>query len=469
MSWNSTRALLASSAGALALAAGSWFALRDARASGCTSASSEAHGPALAPEAPLEIDATRTEVDARADAEALATIDGHNATLRWTGDAAGLHQRTTFHLRPGCIIRGIVVDRAGEPIDHAEVSLSRSSEWSDADGSFQLDISPEWLASVRAESPLIVRKQGHSPAVIEGFGGRVLAAPDGVLSERLVLGESLTITGHFVDERGRAASRGRVRIVDATPLDPSRADSETLEKSDCAFDSNAGFELDGLLPRSYVLECELYAPMVSFRTTSILAGSHDVEIPIPSDALVEKVRGYLLTSDGASLADAKLDVAFPFASQVWWPKRSQVGGPSRVTTSRDGAFELDDVPSANAWIVIEHPSVPAQSVPLAGLDLHGEITLVAKRRARLQLDRFDRDLPGVTIAMLDASGVAASWEPTTDTTSSLSGAVIALDRGRSNPLTTLEGKYTLVVRDGAAELLHREVVLAAEQTNRVSP
>ena len=475
MESSSKRVLLAASCAACVLAASVGLALREQPAP----VASIAVAGALEPSGEeCELPGEPAQTLAR-DVVDVPVLAGDELSTELEGPVT-VNARELYRPRtnpPAFSVSGRVVDQRGQPVENAEVRVSWSLSRTDRDGAFEIGLWDRMLEQVDAAMPLVVRKQGLQPALIENFGARILGATSNTLFHQVVLDDELSISGRLVDGNGRPVARGRVRLVDATPLVPDFEGSHFLEQASHTFDSSAGFRLGGLLPRSYVLECELHLPLVSFRTDAIPAGTHDLELRVPAGALIEKVHGYLLTSDGASLAGAKLDIAFQHAINNWWPKRSQLGGTPRATTAHGGGFELLDVPSANAWVIVEHPSILTQALPLAGLDLQRDVTLIARRRARFQLERFDENLPGLTLDLLESTnGAPALWEPSAGLTSYLINSVVALEGGSSKPLTTLEGRFNLVWRNEKAlpneknvELTRREIELVAGQTTIVGP
>jgi hypothetical protein len=75
----------------------------------------------------------------------------------------------------------------------------------------------------------------------------------------------------------------------------------------------------------------------------------------------------------------------------------------------------------------------------------------------------------VNVDLLDAAGAGATWESAPGQTLRLRSQPVPLTAGRSDPLTSLEGRYTVRVSNGNTELVYREIELFAGQTTRVEP
>src|SRR5262249_16135497 len=101
---------------------------------------------------------------------------------------------------------GVVTNGRGALVPDAEVGFGAWHAPTTAFGAYQLVLEPG--AQIVAEQTLFAGTQGWCPAVVHGFGVRVLAAANGDVEQDLTLpAPSTGVAGRVVDDAGRPLAR----------------------------------------------------------------------------------------------------------------------------------------------------------------------------------------------------------------------------------------------------------------------
>jgi hypothetical protein len=379
----------------------------------------------------------------------------------------------------GVFVEGVVVHADGSPASGATVKIGRVATPTTAtgkgpvDGRFRLLIDEHVRRSLDPRTPLFAQADGFQPALIADFGRAILDARGALLDQRIELpGPELRITGTIVDPDGRPIPNANayVRVVDGTELFlPLRQD--TFLEQWCGSGPDGGFRVCNLLPRSYVLECTLLQPKSRFRSEPILAGTSDVVLRVPSAGVVPRVAGRVVDRSGAPVAGARVSVEFEYRGFEFapcWPAEELAERKGAVVCDAGGAFELRDVWTPNAHLVVDGASIAPQAIALDGHDFSGDLQVIAQRLCSLRLEGFDRDLASAKFDLRDASGHLA---PSSTLWWSEQGGLDAaqFEAGRTADQFFGEGHYVLTLTRGQREILHRDVELVPGQPLVVVP
>jgi hypothetical protein len=338
-------------------------------------------------------------------------------------------------------ISGRVRDAAG-PVGGASLQLGfdQATE-SDAQGRFE-------FAAPRQPARLLALRRGWQPVVLEGIerGRRDL--------EVAFTAPALTITGTVRGALG--PPRPGCRIVLADPIRVADYGSAELFCSDldaalATSDAEGRFAIGGLAQRSYQLLVVDTATGAAFTSEPIAAGSQDVVVAVPGDAVVEVLRGQVVDRRGLPVAGAVAHVYLAL------PGAEGVLPGATATTGDDGWFELRGVSRRIAQLGVGKAGwrFVARSVASAaanGLPLRIEL----ERMCAVQVE----GAAGLAVAFLGADGGLLAAE-THSEGMVLSSSAIELRNGRSPVVTLPESTATMVWSRDRQELGRRAVLLDA--------
>ncbi len=361
------------------------------------------------------------------------------------------------------ILHGIVLGSRNELIEGARVGLDRSQTTTDRYGSFELVIPNH---SLRPNASLVAGKAGWQSTVLEGFGARArdAAGRDEPIELRLP-GPSLSISGRILDAEGRPM-RGmpifpwqeRMAFANMTPedlaIDPSSMPFDVAGNSIHAFDktaSDGSFTIAGLRDKSYRLR--LYDPKRPFVFTSeaFAAGSTDVEITIPENAIRKQVSGVLRTRDGNAVANASISFWIAGIDNGLSIVRQ---GHLVGSTDQDGQFALTSIPRYCGTLGFSSDGIETLEIDLDPLDPGEDLELTALRLGHFKVEVVtDPELArGCTV--IDAEG-----ETLQVTKRTLGGIGIStwvqLEKGKSAVLSFSERAVMLIIHGTDGQELAR--------------
>lgn len=348
------------------------------------------------------------------------------------------------------VVTGIVLDDTLQPAANATVRLYTHTTKTDESGRFRL-LPKE---GIPADAPLVAGKSGVQPAIVAGFGALVVPDAPPPPEQRLVLGgPALTIRGRVVDAQDRPQHNWQVVLLDGVNLTPgmfpstrveSLADEQQGGRTTTKHDGS--FVLRGLAPRAYALRCLNLETLVNFQSEPIEAGSSDVLLRVPADAVFEKLDGRVVAHDGSGVANARVTLKLirERGTNGW---TSVDGVPS--TTDEQGRFTLNNVPRVWTYLSIDGDAVLPVQLNLDGVDSSVELAITVPRRCHFRfestangaelpdaLELHDASGRGETLWLINANG----WTSSTR---------MLLTGGKSLVISAGDGAKTLVLfRDG---------------------
>lgn len=262
--------------------------------------------------------ADRTTWSATSDGEGLVSMEGVPAS----GDAvltvsmAGYEDREWSSLpaaglvkdgRPVALelevtdgaltVQGVVLDRAGRPIEGARVGLGLERQLTGVDGRFRLSRSSE-LEALRGPQPLVAAAVGLRPVTLlpaqdgAGHGGW----PDWI--EVRLTEDTLRIEGVVLGSEGDPMPGAEVWIADPTAIGSVSGRLELLERLGSTYgyfwetfrtDQRGRFVVPRLAERNYVLRVIDRSTFLASEGVAVPAGATDAVLRLPGDAGMEEL------------------------------------------------------------------------------------------------------------------------------------------------------------------------------------
>lgn len=369
---------------------------------------------------------------------------------------------------------GVVLDPRAEPVPGARVSLGQALVTCDGEGRFR--ISPgsafvpddERVANAQqAPLELVAVHPGHLPARMS------LADHDPEQPLELVLGaEPLAIRGRVLDAEGRARTGVQVWLLD--PTDFGSEISQVSEGMTAAFsvtvedvlrggygrrgtrtDAEGGFELDGLIERTYSLA--LFDPASAERggPFEVEAGRSEVELVLPGGGGV-RVAGRVLSLSGAPIAGVELRAQG--VSTGNFNDQPPGDASAGLTTDAEGRFVFERLVPTGTLLVLQHPRLMFRTVELDGRDDLDHLELVEPLLCELQVDLTRSpeladqlqvlDGAGQPLGLLESFGVGF-----------MTGEDARFTDGLSEVLSVPESGRVLVLNKEGLEVMRRPLTL----------
>lgn len=362
-------------------------------------------------------------------------------------------------------VRGVVLDERGVGIAGAQVRIAGNAVNTDENGRFDLEED-----SVRPDSELVAIKTGYAPGWVAGLAPRLLA-------ERLVedveirlAGPPRSITGRAVDADGEPLEGWRVSLAGAVvypsmgiPVELAAAGRYGRD-SGPRTDDDGRFEVDGLAPQRYRVRLIDTRTGLVFDSAEIEAGARDVEIRLPADAWRDEVRGRVVSTLGAPVANVRIAVLYPIVEGHGF---SESGHAQETSSDSDGEFELEDVPRRGLKVSVSGASVKgAQIVVPDDADPRAVVlTVTIERSFRLETAPEERI---EEFEVLDARG--ARLQMAAQTTTSIRGDFrVELDAGRWPVCAVSEEGATLVLYRAGAEVRRVPITWTGERVQVLRP
>ena len=319
-------------------------------------------------------------------------------------------------------VRGLVVDSLGRPVDGARVAFGVETTTTGADGKFAfLERDPESMnaqlaGDVGAPRTMKALKSGLLPAFYEAPAD-AQGAPR--WPARVVLrleGEPLEISGRLLGTDGKPLEGARVFVAEASVFGaidrrPAIVENLLAGATDRTWnwvetDGDGRFVVRGLLDREYRLRAMDAATLLMRETEPIRAGSTDVEIRMPRDALFARVAGRVVNHSGEPVAGARV---FPMCDAFRARYLGHVVSTSHdalegTKTDQEGRFELRGVPKSLVYLRVEGEDIlpleygrwvegdprfanaPAHELPLERIE---RLEIVVEQRCHLQVTLAD--------------------------------------------------------------------------------
>jgi hypothetical protein len=285
-------------------------------------------------------------------------------------------------------LRGVVVDPRGARVRGARVALGVQTMITDSSGQFDLDA---------AQTP----RPERITAVARGFQPAVFILEGPKLPTEIVLrvgNAPLSIAGHVLDDEDRPVPKARVWIADPTLfgiVENQPVHVETLAGSGelrfWAFvetDAHGAFTLDGLCDREYRVIASDSRTLLRVESALTVAGTKDLVMRLPNDALYPTLQGRVVTPTGEAVAGVRvrigreaLSVEYPVGSthNEWIDGRSAVTDPQ-------GRFELTDVPREDVELIASGDPILFAGVSIDARTDPKAVTIVAHLRMHLQVE-----------------------------------------------------------------------------------
>ncbi|MHC5070501.1 MAG: sigma factor-like helix-turn-helix DNA-binding protein [Planctomycetota bacterium] len=306
------------------------------------------------------------------------------------------------------LVSGVVRDESGKPVPGAAVTIGYYCRTqTDAAGRFVLKPNDIWT-----DPPLVAVKHGYQAAVVPQVCAELRDNPAKPQKDLVLVlpGRSKTIRGTVVDHRGVPRKGLRVYPWDPTFLGGGLEIAEVVaggKRSEMygvadLTDADGAFELTGLVDRRYILRVHDEQSRLTLNTAPVAAGTDDLRIVIPQDAMRERVSGRIVAHTGAGIPDVDVFVEVHVLASRGTIRNAR---GVKVTTDRHGHFSLPDVSRREVYLAVRGDSiVPAEhSLPAdhSGHDLRIQV----ERRCHFKLDpaRF-RNRKRIWVEMLDDGG-----------------------------------------------------------------
>jgi RNA polymerase sigma-70 factor (ECF subfamily) len=397
-------------------------------------------------------------------------------------------------------LRGRVVDAAGVAVEKATVSFGLDTTRTDSQGRFAFDLASEsgFNAQVQAYFPfvpdrLIALKRGYLPGEATPRGTDADGRP--VWPDLVVLRlglEPLSIRGRVEDVDGKPARSIRVWIADPTffgvlgdasegEFRPTHVENE-LAGADPGWrfvesDKEGRFELSGLMDREYTIEAMDRRTLLRAVVPLVRAGSSNVVVRMPKDAVYGTLRGRVVDRKGTPLRN--IDI-FPmcdaFLTRVAGNVIStQHDRTDEVSTDSSGRFELKNVPRNLVYLRLNGED----TIPLEwGRHVEGGLqTLVGEnaddlvitlgRRCHFQVELADPS-EADEVAVLDGKGDELEISEFLGN-SRRENMRQPLHKGRSNTLGVSDEATALVLYAGGAEVRRAPIDLVPGERTTLRP
>jgi RNA polymerase sigma factor (sigma-70 family) len=427
-----------------------------------------------------------------------ASADGYQPFDGLLADSLGADVLLTL-ARPRSsdgLVRGKVVDAAGEPVDGALVAFGVETTRTEKDGTFAFALQDPKSSNARfgvAPETLSALKPGFQPALFTA--PRREGKPDWPATVTLRLGAApLSITGRVVGHDGVRLAGVQVWLADAALFGAGSQGLLLVENvlagdpgkrwRSVETDRDGRFELAGLVAREYTLRAMDPNTLLHADRKAVAAGSSAVEVRLPTDELIPKVAGVVVGRDGSPVAGAKI---FPMCDAFRLRAQGSVISTSHAAldgtrTDGEGRFELLNLPKSFVYLRIEGEEL----LPLEyGRDTHdapgaeegssnripeaelGKLRIVVQRRCHLQVELSD---PGLAdgLCILDEQGrrleinvYVGKGRRTTDTS--------PIEAGKSHTMAVSDAAATLVLLKGEAEVSRTPLRLKPGETTTVRP
>ena len=368
------------------------------------------------------------------------------------------------------LVRGVVLKPDASPAAGARVAFGLATTLADARGRFE-------LAAENGEQPARVQ------ALLAGFQAACVTREElgGAWPAELTLrlgGAPLAISGRVVRSDGVPVPSAKVWLAPPTWFGGIEGDVTSVEaltaRDDRRFwawvaaQGDGSFELAGLSPRTYRLKAVDPDSLLLVESEPIPAGTREVRLVLPSDALHARVRGRVVASDGAGIPDLRVQVqrmalefAFPGGGT-----RDEFTTRAPVATDADGRFELMNVPREGVEIF-----ATGDAILFAGAWLGPEsdpegVVIRAERRVHVQIELAPPFERADALRVLDEKGQGLVLRVMRGSTSFTNPRAELLD-GRSHVLSVSERARWVVLYRGEAEVARLAVTPAPSGVNLV--
>lgn len=372
-------------------------------------------------------------------------------------------------------LRGTVVDRGGEPVEGALVTLGYTCVRTGAGGAFDLD-----LALPSKGDGLVAAAEGHLP-------GRVEPREDGTWPDPLVvvLGDApLAMTGTVVDIDGRPLAGMNVRLLGTAGFgmlqDEDNASSLTLlsvesylggaHGTKATTEGSGAFEFRGLRPTDYRILVSADGELDGLVFGPVAAGTRDLVIAMPAAPEEVLVSGTVTDRSGAPIANASVSL---FATL---PDPGAPGSPAELKgpwarSAEDGTFSFEPLAvakGASARLRVFAGAGYAFHVEEVDLSGGGEVEVRVEVSALAPFFVESGETGARSFELRDPDGAPTGlFQAQGQGMFSMQSGFFA--DGRSPVFSAAEGEYELVLLDGSGAVVGRRTIeLEPGEPRRVS-
>jgi len=346
-------------------------------------------------------------------------------------------------------ISGTVLDPASRPLAGAELRLGDAHQqtMSGTDGTFVFDFP-------RQPARLVATYPGFQRIACEQVGQNTPMP----LVLQFTAG-ALEIMGRVVDAAGRPVPGMLVDLVDAERIGmtvierlcagpPADLPDGVMARTD----AEGRFTVGGLLDRAYQLRaCDPHTAL-SVQREAVPAGSRDVVLVVPADALLAELHGVVVDRSGHGVPRAA----------VWpWLRANTITVCGATAIADDeGRFVLRQVPRQQVDLAVNGDDIDFTKVPVEDCARQREVRIEVLRRCYVQIE----GQTGVELRFLDGGGKELLLECRSESSSySTNGWTM---RAPKTPLLTLpESAVTMVWSQNGRELGRKAITLQPGRVN----
>lgn len=306
------------------------------------------------------------------------------------------------HVNEQTSIAGVVVYPDGSAAAGATVRLANATTQTDAAGAFRLEYN-----FVNDDAALVAVEEGRVPAHLPRFGALLRESGGQIGMQRLVLGdEPLSISGRVLDAEGEPVKWMKVALHDPTAVSQYSLPPTTLESmvrggsQSSQSNRDGSFEIGGLLRRDYSVRAWDAKTLLQIISEPVPAGTDDLELRIPADALHDRIAGVVRSRRGLPLADVQVSIALVTSRSD--SGSSWITGKS-VVTDELGHFEIEGVPAKHVHLNLRGDGILNASFEI---DEWGDnlksMSLEVSERCRFRVEGADSKW--TRLEVLDAAG-----------------------------------------------------------------
>lgn len=353
------------------------------------------------------------------------------------------------------LLQGVVYHRSGEPAAGTRVELAAHVVETDPYGAFALP-----YGKVGLEEALWISKPGYQSKHIPRFGARIAELDHQLPWLQLVLGgPSRSIVGRVVGPEGDPLAGWEVAALEVAEASGGDESSVAEGPGFHSTETTEGgeFRFNGLGDARYIVQAFDAETLVMVRSEAVEAGSGELELAVPSDAL-RSVAGRVVARNGAPLTDALVTVVLSVPSHAGMAIRE--GEYTR--TDAHGHFRLNSVPYAYADLRIDHEEVSSVVQSLESVPNPGWVEIEVPRDRFVRFD--DGGLGADQIALVDRLGRTLEVRPVFAARTER----VRLRAGRSGVLAANEDASELVVYREGREVQRLRLDLREEGVSTVS-
>lgn len=360
-------------------------------------------------------------------------------------------------------VQGIVVYADGAPAPSSMVGLGENNRvMTDGAGRFELVVQHDF-----EEASLVAVHEGFQPAIVQAFGRDLVGAVNESVEVRLVLGPAARSIEGIVEDAGREPLANWIVSIAAGleisqhQLPPQYAEQlSAVDGGRDTTDAHGRFHLDGLRERSYTIRALDPRTLVVVELESVMAGTADVRIRVPEEALHATMRGRVVARDGTPMPGVQitLKLGLPCGTGLCTTTRES------VVTDSLGDFVLANVPRSHCFLMCDGEAICSQAWSVPADDLPERSSISVARKFRFRVSRRSPESRSA-----DAVGVMTPREEHgfLSLPGGYGGGVVPLDAIGEQALAAPEDAVYAVLYKGGVEIKRVSMELRARTTTVV--